>query len=211
MGAATALLVVVVVVHVGTDLEAADLLRDVSAVAQVPWWTGAGAIVNLCLWAVAAALAAFVAGLHPSFAGTLRLFAVLSLLLLLDDLLLLHESAETQLGLSNAVFFLPYAAGALVLAWLLRVPRAGTAGWVLLAAGGLLASSVAVDLALGGIGSREVVIEDGAKLVGTALWACVPVVLHQVLSATGPAGATGPTGPAGTRAPGQQRLAPTDR
>lgn len=168
---------VVALVGVATDLTgvpAATFTRDVSASAGVAWYTGSVSVLNLVLWGVAAALAAFVAALHRRHRAALLLFAAVSLALLADDALLLHEVVGPWLRVPELLFFVGYATVGVVLALLLRPTRAGTAGWALLGSGALLAGSIVTDVLAG----DSFFAEDGLKLVGTAVWVTVPVLVH---------------------------------
>lgn len=175
--AALAVVGVVGVIDVVTAKSAGDMVRDPSTTAGLPWWTGAGAMLNATLWGIAAALGAFVASLHRSHRGTLLLFAGLSAVLMVEDTLQI-KTLGFLLGVPEEWFLLLYACAGLALAWLLRPSRAGTGGWTLLAAGALLGLSIIADVARGIDHPELILIEFGPMLVGTAVWACVPVMLY---------------------------------
>lgn len=158
-----------------TEVTAEDFTRDVTASAGVEWYVGSVGVLNLVLWGIAAALAAFVAYLQRAHRRALILFAVLSVLLLLDDSLLQHELVGPEIiGIPEVVFLVGYAVMAVCLLPILSPRRVGTAGYSLLAAGALLAGSIAVDQVIG----SSYLVEDGLKLLGTLLWATVPVLVH---------------------------------
>ena len=157
-----------------TDTPAGIFTRDQSATTGTAWYTGSVSSLNLVLWGVAAALATFVASLHRANRGGLLIFAGFSAVLLADDALLLHEFVGPRLQVPEPLFFVVYAAAAGMTVWLLSPARAGTAGWAVLLGGGLLAASIGTDIVV----EDTFLLEDGLKLVGTMVWATVPVLAH---------------------------------
>lgn len=182
-GAACAVVALLAVVTSVSDREAVDFMREANMTTGSVWWLGSGAMLNDVVWGAAAALAAFVASLHAGHRAAMLLFAGVSAALLADDALMLHDNLGHHAGVPEAAFYAVYAVAGLCLLRLLRPSRAGTAFRVLLAAGALLALSILVDLARGSGAPVSILVEDGLKLVGSALWACVPVVLHSWLTA----------------------------
>lgn len=188
-GAASAVIALLAVVTSVSDREAADIMREANMTTGSVWWLGSGALLNDVVWGAAAALAGFVALIHASHRPAMLLFAGLSAALLADDALMLHDNLGHHAGVPEAAFYAGYAVAGLCLLRLLRPARAGTASRVLLAAGVLLALSILVDHARASGAPVSILVEDGFKLVGTALWACVPVVLHFWLTAVTPSAA----------------------
>ncbi|MGJ7441079.1 hypothetical protein [Aquipuribacter sp. MA13-6] len=156
------------------------LVRDPSTTFQSSLVVGVGAMLNATLWGVAAALGGFVASLHRRSRPGLLLFTGLSLALMVEDMLQVKTYGE-RLGVPEQLFLLGYGVGGLAVAWLLRPSRTGAAGWALLAAGGLLAGSLVVDQLRGADSPGAVLLEFAPMLVGTAVWVCVPVLLHHHL------------------------------
>lgn len=175
------------------------LVRDPSTTFESSLLVGVAAMLNATLWGVAAALGGFVASLHRGCRPGLLLFAGLSLALMVEDTVQVKSLGE-RLGIPEELFLAAYGVAGLAVAWLLRPSRTGAAGWTLLAAGALLAASIAVDLLRGATNPGAILLEFAPMLVGTALWACVPVLLHHHLVARRTAGRARPTDPEGSPA-----------
>lgn len=186
-GAALAVVAVVWVAARLTDGDVGIMVRDPSTTMGAPWRTGGAAMLNATLWGVAAALGAFVASMHRGHRAGLLLFALLSAALMVEDTLQVKDLGE-RVGVGEELFLGGYGVAGLAVAWLLRPPRTGAAGWALLAAGALLAASIAVDLLRGEGTPGLILLEFTPMLVGTAVWACVPVLLHQHLAGPPPSG-----------------------
>ncbi|MFC5382320.1 hypothetical protein [Aquipuribacter nitratireducens] len=162
-----------------------DLVRDPATVTGARWWTGDAAMLNATAWGIAAALGTFVAHLRPDHRRGLLLFAVLSAALMVDDTLQTKELVA-RVEIPEEVVLAGYAVVALVTAWLLRPARTGAGGWCLLAAGGLIGLSVVADVLRGESAPSLVLLELAPLFVGTAVWACVPVLVHAAPSEGGP-------------------------
>lgn len=181
-GAALAVVVLVWLMAQRFDGDVGMMVRDPSTTFEASRRTGGAAMLNATLWGVAAALGGFVASLHRSQRAGLLLFTALSLVLMLEDTFQTKNLGE-QLGISEEPFLAAYAVGGVTVAWLLRPRRTGAAGWALLAAGALLAASIVVDLLRGESHPDLILLEFAPMFVGTAVWACVPVLLHHHLAA----------------------------
>jgi len=169
--------VLVVLVMVATGLAAevsgrisdvGELTRDPTAVAGVPWWTGAISRLTNLLWAAAAALNALAARAAPaSHRSPLLLLAALCAALAVDDTLLVHESIMPGHGVPEDLVLVLYAVVALVLAGLWW-----TTSWrrTVLAAffGG--AAALAVSVGADVVHTVPLLVEDGAKLLGVVAW-----------------------------------------
>ncbi len=153
-----------------------ELLLDPSYASGVPWYTGLVSNLGILAWTtatVAAASGAWVAWLggRKGAAAMLRGGAVLSLLLLLDDLFQFHSVIPNRLGVPKASFYVMY----LVLTWWWVVSERSelrrTNNKMLIAAGAAFAASIMVDQV--GVGSKDVslVLEDAAKFLGVLAWA----------------------------------------
>lgn len=182
--AATVLVALVWLAARVTEGDVGRLVRDPSTTFGASQLTGAAAMLNATLWGVAAALGAFVASLHRAHRPGLLLFTGLSLFLLVEDTVQVKGFGE-RVGVPEALFLLAYGVAALLAVWLLRPSRTGAAGWTLVAAGALLAASIVVDQVRGATSPGTVLLEFAPMLVGTAVWACVPVLLHHHLSRPG--------------------------
>lgn len=156
-----------------------QLLLDPNSVNGAAAYTGLVSNLGILGWTTATVTGFFGAwvaavGGRPGAAGMLWRGALLSTLLLLDDLFQLHI-AVGPFGISKPVVYLAYMAA--VLAWLVtqRHEIARTRVELLVAAGGALGLSVMVDqlgLAIPGLGEQTVlVLEDAAKFLGVLAWA----------------------------------------
>ncbi len=153
----------------------ADLLLDPTTTGRLPWYTGLVSNLGVLAWAFATAAAAGGAyicrlGHREGANAFLRGGALLSILLLLDDLFQFHIVIYHTTPLPKVGVYLVYVV--LTLAWLtthrseIRRTR-----WQFLAAAGLaFAVSVAIDVAIGKTTSA-LVAEDAAKFLGVMAWA----------------------------------------
>ena len=159
------------------------LTRDPQTTAEGPWYLGLASSLGIVGWSVAAALFAFgaavvrSAGARDRQFATLAWAAALTVLLLLDDLLLIHDDILYRaIGAEEPVLAVY---GVVFLAWLLvygsgvsgsaRMPLALAVGW--------FGASVGVDLVWNSDSEWRLVVEDGAKFVGIWLWAVFAMVL----------------------------------
>jgi len=157
-----------------------QLSLDPNNVGGLPWFVGIVSMLGAVAWTVAVVAAAGGAWIASTVgrdgaASMLRGGALLSTLLLVDDLFQIHTLPYPLLGVPKSVVLGGY--GLLALCWVAaewqEILRTRT-GLVLLAAA-LFAVSLAVDQF--GVGfSRSnsgpvVALEDGAKFLGTAIWA----------------------------------------
>jgi hypothetical protein len=179
--AAAVVPVAVIVIAVVTQpwMPPTDLVRDSQAVAVLRGsaHTVHGLVSNLGILATAiGAGAAFVgAAAAPARRDRLRRAlawgGVASLVVALDDLLLLHESG-TFASWMPKLFAAAYAAGFAAYLWRFRVAilRHLDVGLLALALLGLATSAI-VDVLAEPATVASVLVEDGAKLLGLAAWA----------------------------------------
>lgn len=159
------------------DFPLPALTRDPSAIARQPWFYGFFSNLGVILWAGASGFLAIGSiverrrhGSTPE-ASFLGWFAGVTLVLVLDDLYMVHEAAypsllpgpqEIPIALYGALF-----AGALLVHRRLVLAT----DWVLLAvATGLLGTSVLVDVAVSRPTPLAHYVEDGFKLLGILVW-----------------------------------------
>lgn len=181
------LLIAAGVIGLTSNVTVADLTRDATAVAEVPWHTGALSTVGLLLWSAAATLCLFTAALVRNTSGPaaqsgrfLLYSGLLTLVLLVDDAFLVHETvAPEYLGISARSLFTGYALAAIAIFWLHRKSIADSHYLLLLLAIALLAAGVVADELhdrglLERLGVHRVgvhyLLEDGCKLLGIAGW-----------------------------------------
>lgn len=158
-----------------TDHEFADFARDPTAATGAPFYFGSLSIVTSLVWwtgATAAGLAALtLRGRGDAEAvRALALGAALTGMIGLDDALQIHEELLPAAGISQKLVVAGYGVATIAVLvstrdWIMRGP------WVAIAAGAVLIAVAAGSDQLEAIIDAELhVIEDGAKLVGAALW-----------------------------------------
>lgn len=157
----------------------AALTRDLRVTTDVPLHFGALSALTVMVWTAGAAVAlvtAWPARRTSRTASLLLALGVLSLALAVDDQFMIHDGILPAAGLPGEIALFAYAAWAAATCWrhrdLLRI-RPETP--VLLLGGLLLAGSLGVDLVvekldLAGRESLRILVEDGLKLVGAAVW-----------------------------------------
>jgi hypothetical protein len=179
--AAAALLVIAALlgvtygVHRLTGAPLAALTRDPTRVLGGLPWIGLMSNLGVLIWASAAAICCFGAAVLSERGAERRrieflwVSGVLTAVLVLDDLLQLHEGVvpritgwpESAIVSVYPILFLAYlaryAATILAAEWLL-----------LLASAALLAASIGIDAVF--TGERRAFVEDGSKLAGIVLW-----------------------------------------
>lgn len=157
-----------------------QLLLDPNSVNRVPWYTGLVSNLGVLGWSVATTAGFFGTwigryGGRPNAATMLGRGAVLSSVLLLDDLFQLHVAVKPLFGISKPVVYLCYL---LVGLWWLTTQHREirrTRVELLVAAGAAFATSVLFDQAGTSTGTfsaqSALVIEDAAKFLGVLAWA----------------------------------------
>ena len=155
-----------------SDVDPVILMRDPAATTSLPKYLGLFTSLSVLGWTVAAGIFLGTAYVIRGQASTVRRvrFCVgaggFLTLLMLDDLLLLHESASRR-GVPQIVVFGLYAVVAV--AWLIafRDVVAETPLTLLLAAGLMFALSLGVDVLFETEEARwRIIAEDGAKFLG---------------------------------------------
>ena len=164
-------------------------LRTLSAAgAGLPLLAGGLALLNMMIWASAGAMAVVVAVIWPPRRGWLLGFALLNILLALDDALLLHEEVGPELGLPEKGFYVLYAAIGVVLLlgafrpaanlptedrkWRVRVQNLPLSGRAFVLGLLLLGLSAVIDQTTHG----QYLWEDAPKLLGALVWLTVPLL-----------------------------------
>ncbi|MDX5481695.1 MAG: hypothetical protein LPK07_08415 [Hymenobacteraceae bacterium] len=158
-----------------------NLMDEPVLVGDVPYYTGFISNVGVLFWGAAAAVCLFCWALfrrfatERSFANFLLYFGLLSVLLLLDDLLLLHEHIfYNRLGIPEGVTYVIYATLLLTGLLAFRNEILETPFLLLLIAFGFLALSVFIDgiepFVESYVGEWRIFYEDGLKLLGIAGW-----------------------------------------
>lgn len=172
----TLLLVLVIQREVPYD----ELLLDPNSLNKVPWYTGLVSNLGILGWTTATATGFFGAWVarygHRAAASTmLARGAVLSTILLLDDLFQLHVVVKPLFGVAKPMVYLGYL---VVAGWWVTTQRreiSRTRAELLLASVGAFATSVVTDqLGSGLFGmspANALLLEDACKFLGVLAWA----------------------------------------
>ncbi|MER8826746.1 hypothetical protein NKH73_12085 [Mesorhizobium sp. M0938] len=152
-------------------LDAWIFYRDPSAAAEVAFYTGWISSLGASLWIGSGAATLFAGLLTHRWDCTF--LGGLTLLLGLDDLLLIHEEVLPIVAVPEIVAMIAYAAAGLF--WFFRLRRKTFDGTIVfVVAGFLLAMSASIDQ-LGELfptpGSAVAIAEDAVKELGIFLWA----------------------------------------
>lgn len=164
--------------HIYYGVPIGNLMRDPNAVANVPYYIGAVSNFGVLLWAAAATVGLFGAAAVRRLGGEMRYIrfllagATLSLLLMFDDLLMLHEAALPQIfGWHEKAILAVY--GLALISYLLLFSRTILQhDWPILgAAFAFFAGSILLDrMDFTSLTSFMELCEDGCKFLGAALW-----------------------------------------
>ena len=153
-----------------------ELFLDPATLAGQPWYPGLLANVGIVGWSVgvvAAGGGAWVsmrAG-RPTAVTFLGSAALITMLLLLDDLLQSHAVILPATGMNPTAAQIVVVAPAPLWMWLHRAEIARSRWLLLLAALGGFVVSLTADMVVEGAGSAALLVEDGAKLLGIIAWA----------------------------------------
>jgi hypothetical protein len=148
--------------------------------------TGVLSNLGVLLWTTSAAVLIFSASLirhNPAIhqmRATLGRFAILSTILLVDDLFLIHEQVAPQnLGISEKLTYLLYAAVFVVCFWRSRSVLLNSRVDILAAALTGFALSIGLDLVPNWLPYYHYALEDTPKFIGIGLWTTFCIVLSQ--------------------------------
>ncbi|MGI5125649.1 hypothetical protein ACQEVB_02425 [Pseudonocardia sp. CA-107938] len=190
MIAAVAAVIVTALASFYADLlgiEFRDLSREPVTVVGAPNYSGSYANLTITLWQVPASCALLASGLlrrlggHRSDAAMLLYLGLITAVMAIDDGFLLHETIRAQFGISQKIPPVLYTVAILAVLWVYR----HRLRWTILAfvaAMGFWGVSAISD-ALDSVGvDMPLLMEDGAKMVGTAVWTYATIrVVAQVL------------------------------
>ncbi|MBI3964917.1 MAG: hypothetical protein HY329_04695 [Chloroflexi bacterium] len=173
---ALASLCLVLLVHVGTGIPIGDLTRDTSAVAGLPFYVGLVSNVGALFWCATATVclltwATLTGAEDRHFHSFLLWSGLLTLLLLIDDFLMLHDGLLPALfGISDKPVYVAY--GTFVMFYLVRFGRliAQTDFRPLLLALLFFGASMTLDVLNRSHIPGYHLYEDGTKLLGIASW-----------------------------------------
>jgi len=157
-----------------------ELLLDPNNVAGIPWYTGLVSSLGILGWTTATVTAIFGAwiahyGSRPAAARMLLHGAILSAVLLFDDLLQLHVILKPALGIPKPAVYVAYLgiAGWWVASQWRELRR--TRAELLVAAGAAFALSIGLDQVAALVpwltDSQRLLGEDAAKFLGVLAWA----------------------------------------
>lgn len=190
---AAAILVVIGIAALVSDVASADLVRDPTAVLEGPFHAGVLSSIGILGWTTAAAIGGFGAALVDDRRLRQYLIATsaLTTVLALDDLLLFHdEIAPEHLGIpENAVLaVLAVAAAGYAVAFRAELTAIDDLTFLLAASLTWFGASVFLDVVADDwFGRHHFLVEDGCKFVGIVTWGAFVVLttLRQVRPATG--------------------------
>lgn len=177
-GPPLALIVFIAWVSVQTKVPVSDFTRDPTAVLQASPFVGLLSNLGVLLWCTATAVCLFCAAvlrcqsLREEAPRFFLAAGLLTLLLLVDDLFRLHDFIlPTYGGLAQEAFYLSYGGLAGLYLIRFRVVLLKTDFPLLVAALGLLGSSVLLDVLPETLLPWHFLVEDGLKLLGIVGWA----------------------------------------
>lgn len=178
-GLSLSLLLLAIVISQIKNISVEQLTRDIAAIAEFPPYYGLVSNIGILLWCGAASICLFGFVVlrnckhHVGFKKNLQLFLLFSglitLFLMFDDLLMLHEEIFPTLKISEMKVYSSYAGIFLFYIWHFRKTILKTE-WTVFGLGLLfLGASVTIDV-LPIFGSKITLLEDGFKLLGIASW-----------------------------------------
>ena len=156
-------------------IEFRDLSREPASVAHVPNYSGAYANLTILMWQVPATSALLASGLlrrlggHRSDATMFLCLGLITAVMAIDDGFLLHETIREQFGISQKIPPVLYTVAILVVLWAYR----HRLRWNILVFGAAMGfwGVSAISDALDSVGiDMPLLMEDGAKMLGTAIW-----------------------------------------
>lgn len=159
------------------DVPFTDLTRDPAAILEGPWYSGAISNLSIVITAGSAGIALFAASLLPSVntqstKGLLCAMALAVLFLLVDDLLVIHETLFFEFRVREELVFGLYGMAVLTIIWHWRQTIVTSTDYIyLLLAGLTLGLSLFVDVAATergvlGLGFPGKLVEDPLKVAG---------------------------------------------
>jgi hypothetical protein len=175
------LLVIIKLFSSASRISLRQLMLDPTEFTDVPFYTGIMANLGILLWAATASICLFVAIFLPQLVGKawkdfFLVFGLLTLLLLIDDLLRIHDEIfPVYFGIKGDVIGIGYFLLTLLCLLRYRSLIFQYPYTFLVMALGLFAVSVAIDVAPPVIKHRFsaadlLFFEDSAKLLGIANW-----------------------------------------
>ncbi|WP_345267691.1 hypothetical protein [Nocardioides nanhaiensis] len=168
-----------VVIAASVEETFGDLTRDLTVTTASPLYVGALSALTVMVWTAGAAVAlatAWPARHEGPLARLLLMLGVLTLALALDDQFMVHDGTLQKAGIPGETALVGYVVWlGLTVALHRDLLRARPETSVLLLGAGLLGASLVVDLVveIGGItafDSLRILVEDGLKLLGAAVW-----------------------------------------
>ena len=164
-----------------TSIPLRRLMLDPTEVTQVPFYTGIMSNLGTLLWTAAASICLFIAIFMAQMVGKawknfFLVSGLLTLILLLDDLLRIHDEIfPVYLGIKGDIFGIGYVLFIGVYLFRFRKLIVQYPYAFLMMALGFFGVSVAIDVAPTGLKhlfpeADIVFFEDGAKLLGIANW-----------------------------------------
>jgi hypothetical protein len=175
LGAGLLLLALVRLAASAVGEPVSSFTRDTIAVAGVPWYTGSVSLITNMVWAAATALAVFVGWAAPRARRQMLALGGFTLVLTVDDAMLIHDRIGPGHGVPEKVFPAVYGVLALLLLWEMLRASTRPVALTFVLGGALLAVSVAFDVVFHDL---SFLVEDGSKLLGALVWTTVPVLTY---------------------------------
>lgn len=171
---------IVVFIAWKTDITVGEFTRDIAAIAEINPFNGVISNLGILLWCAAASICLFsfavLQNLKSKYTAIqkkskffLLVSGLITLILMFDDLFLLHEEIFPSLNISEAAVYCSYMA--MILFYILRFRKTiFKSEWSILFLGFVcFGASIIIDYFLGW-GSKITLLEDGFKFLGIASW-----------------------------------------
>lgn len=168
------ILLLVLFLKLRFDIDTSDLTQDPNSISGQPFYIGLISNFGIIFWGASAAVSIFAGWIGksktPSVESFLIYSGIYSALLLLDDLLQLHEGFfQYGLRIPEELVLAVYSLLAAAIFFRHRKIIPASNYFILLASLMLFGFSLVVDTFFGGI-PGENLLEDGAKFIGILTW-----------------------------------------
>jgi len=181
---ATPVVALLAIAGVQSRVPVGDLTRDPAAIAGLPLYTGVVSHVGVLLWCSAASVSLFASAVlhrqqrNAPLAKFLFCAGGFTVVLMIDDLFMVHEAAAYVVGIPDSAIVLAYGVLGATLAVAFRRQILASEYLLLFASLLFLGASIAVDASnltdsqglRTSISARYHLLEDGPKLLGIAFW-----------------------------------------
>jgi hypothetical protein len=151
------------------DISLENLTRDTAAIGNLPFYTGWISYIGAMFWCAAASIALFTAYNIKNKKFFLQI-GILSLILLIDDLFMIHDGLISRIGIDEKILFVVY--GIIVLYIIINnfSYLKKNNYYLLLVPLMLFAISIFVDVLPESVIPQKYLFEDGSKFLGIGGW-----------------------------------------